>query len=250
VGSCASLISAAMSEATTPLAEPPPGADSAGPTPPFEFTEDRRFELYMQQRQVHKDGAREAYQRFDQTIVALSGGSIVLSITFLKDIGHVPDSLPWLMWSWGFFLLASLSAFLSLLTSAETDRESVTQLDCQVETGACDNTKCERWSTATKTLNVSALVCCIVGVGFMIKFATTNILAVGETAWQSREKGVAQHQGLVKPPGTSELQRPVPPSPAPGTASQKGSPAKPSLETASPEGSPQKPIPVTQSHRP
>jgi hypothetical protein len=113
------------------------------------FDEPRKFELYMEQRKGYTQGARDAYQRFDQTIVALSGGSIVLSITFMKDIGHIPQSLSWLFASWGFFLVASLCALISLLTSGEADRERRAQLDCLVETGDCDESKAERLGRIT-----------------------------------------------------------------------------------------------------
>jgi hypothetical protein len=155
----------------------------------------------MQQRQGYAAGARDAYQRFDQTIIALSAGSIVLSISFMKDIGHLPDSLPWLFGSWTCFLIASLSAFLSLLTSGEADRERIKQIDCLVGTGTCDEAVAERLGRTTSRLNYTALSFCIIGVILIIVFATYNLLNVGGVQCpKSEAKSDVQK---VQPPLTS-----------------------------------------------
>ncbi|MEA2240293.1 MAG: hypothetical protein QOC81_5017 [Thermoanaerobaculia bacterium] len=170
-----------------PVVEPLPELQSAiptadeEPTPVLEFTPERKFELYLQQRKDYSDGARDAYQRFDQTIVALSGGSIVLSITFLKDIGHTPESLPWLFRSWGCFLFASLCAFISLLTSGEYHRKQLQELDCLMANGHCKEPRVLSWITAR--LNFVALFFCILGVALIIVFSRLN-LAEGSSTWQ------------------------------------------------------------------
>lgn len=153
----------------------------------FEFTDDRKFQLYMQQRKGYQDGARDAYQRFDQTVVALSGGTIVLSITFLKDIGHVAWSIPWLVGSWAAFLGASYCAFVSLRTSGESDRERMTQLDCQVESGVCDESRAERLGAETERLNKWALRLCIAGVVVIMAFALQNFVVMGGGLWLKRQ---------------------------------------------------------------
>jgi hypothetical protein len=73
------------------------------------------------------------------------------SITFMKDIGHIPASLPWLFAASGSFLVASLCAFISLLTSGETDRERRKQLDCSVWEGECDELPKRRRSRVNST---------------------------------------------------------------------------------------------------
>src|SRR4051794_30716602 len=117
-----------MSEESAKNQPPPAVAPPNAPSSPvleihpvFEFTGERRFALYMAERENLAKGAREAYQRFEQIIVGVSAGAIVLSISFLKDIGHARDTLAWLLGSWGSFLGASFCALLSLWTSAERD---------------------------------------------------------------------------------------------------------------------------------
>ena len=156
-------------------------ASDAAPVPPFEFTDERRFELYMEERKGYATGARDAYQRFDQTIVGLSAGAIVVSISFMKDFGRTPGSLPWLFASWAFFLIASLCAFLSLLTSGEADRERKKQLDCLAESGECDESKADSLGFKTVWLNYIALTMCILGVALIIVFATLTLLNTGVT---------------------------------------------------------------------
>src|SRR5437899_11310201 len=56
----------------------------------FEFTDERKFQLYAERRKGYSEAAREAYARFHQTIIGLSAGAVILSVTFSKDIGRVP----------------------------------------------------------------------------------------------------------------------------------------------------------------
>jgi hypothetical protein len=184
------------------------GGPYAERTPPFEFTDDRAFELYIEQRKAYIQGARDAYQRFDQTIVALSGGSIILSVSFMKDLGFLPPSLPCLFASWGCFVIATLCAFISLLTSGEGDRERVNQLELLVNTGISDETRADRLGRVTARLNYSGLVFCIAGVLLIIAFGTYNLIAKGEQQWPK------EHRPSTVPPP-----RPAPAStqaPAPG----------------------------------
>ena len=68
-----------VTASTPPAAALPPAAPAAAIdaaqsielVPPFEFSDDRKFQLYLEQRKAHMTGAREAYKAFDQTIVAL-----------------------------------------------------------------------------------------------------------------------------------------------------------------------------------
>jgi hypothetical protein len=220
-----------------PITSPP--AEDAEATGIFEFTDDRKFELYMQQRKGYQDGARDAYQRFDQTVVALSGGTIVLSITFLKDIGHVPWSIPWLIASWAAFLVASYSAFVSLRTSGESDRERLKQLDCSVENGVCDETEAKRLSAKTVKLNERSLRFCIAGVILILIFALQNFVVMGGGLWQKAEKE-GNHEATKSsptPPANSSKEK-VPPATV-SAESSKSAPTKPAVSS--------QPIPATQS---
>lgn len=229
------------------------------PTTPFQSTEERRFELYMHERENYTKGARDAYQRFDQTIVALSGGSIVLSITFMKDIGHIPSSLPWLFAAWGSFLVASLCAFISLLTSAETDRERRKQLDCTAWEGQCDETKAERFGRITTGLNYAALTTCILGVILIIVFATYNLMCEGGERWPKEkakaERSLSETSSGFHPELSGTATSPTKEIPGSTSAKSPTGGPQPALPSPSPTetqkpGSPPKPIQGTQSQDP
>lgn len=77
-------------------------------------------------RARHKE-IKEARRTFLKTILGLSGGSIVLSITFLKDIAPDRHWLPLLFVAWFFF---SVSVCLSLFELWQLVRVSIVhQLD-------------------------------------------------------------------------------------------------------------------------
>ena len=132
--------------------KPPSGPGDSAESWAIKLTPDQRFLLYMQERKSVAEGAQASYDRFDQTIVGLSGGSIVLSITFLKDIARGAEYLPALFLAWGLFLLASLCAFISLLTSGKQAHAKIEELDCLIQTGDCDETKATKLSQITKRL--------------------------------------------------------------------------------------------------
>src|ERR1700694_1219268 len=71
------------------VAEP----DVAGPS----LSEEQRLQMYSDQRDKYAEGARDAYSDFHKGLLAAAGGIVLLSFTGLKDIGHAPESLNWLL---------------------------------------------------------------------------------------------------------------------------------------------------------
>jgi hypothetical protein len=201
-----------MSGTTQPADESQLSSAAPRESAAIEFTDDRRFQLYLQQRKGFGAGARDAYQRFDQTIAALSGGSIVVSITFFKDIGHSPESLPWLFGSWICFLVASLCAFISILTSGEAHLNEIQQLDCLVLSGTCDESKAESLRKTTRRLNYFALTFCIVGVVLIIVFATQNLLHMGGDPWTDAKRTTPPSSKSTAPAAVAPRQA-APPTP-------------------------------------
>jgi len=211
-----------------PTDEPavPAAAPEEEHIPVFDFNEDRKFDLYMAQRDNHAKGARDAYQRVDQIIIGVSAGAIVLSISFLKDIGHAPDTLKFLLASWGFLLGAGFCALLSLWTSAEQDRASIVQLDGEMATGKREDAKCKRFRRATMILNGFSFSFMIFGVLLMITFAYQNVVHFGGPAWPAAKQAApaaspvpaipASSSGTATPATLSQtLASPKPPEPAP-----------------------------------
>jgi hypothetical protein len=190
--------------APAPVAAPdPPGNTSEEDDALFEFTDERRYELYVERRKRYSDGAREAYHRLHQAIIGVSAGAIILSITFLKDIAKAPVSLAWLVSSWGFILVGALVAFFALITSAEGDRERIIQIDCLARTSKCDESRADRLGILTSRFNYAAVTLCVLGIICMIVFATANVLRLGDSKWQKEEKTAPQSPASSSPNGTA-----------------------------------------------
>jgi hypothetical protein len=241
---------AAQPAAASPPLEPLPATalrtETTQQAPPaddgellFEFTEERRFQLYAERRKGYSEAARDAYTRFHQTLIGLSAGGVILSITFAKEIGRAPESIPWLVWGWFGILAGGAATFAALITSGEADRERIRQIDCLATTSKCDETRANRLGTITVVLNWIATFLCLLGIALLVKFATINISKPGGDHWR-QEKAVPANQAA--PSSTAAPPPRKAPSPPPL--------AQPSAATAAPAASSTKPIPVTQSQRP
>ena len=128
----------------------------------------------MQRRNGYSSGARDSYQRYDQTIATVSAGAIVLSITFLKDIGYTALSIPFLYASWLTFLIAGGASLISLRTSADCDIENLFQLEQLCATGEANSVRAKRLGALTVTLNRVSLTTFVLGILLMMIFAFTN----------------------------------------------------------------------------
>jgi hypothetical protein len=128
----------------------------------------------MQRRNGYSAGARDSYQRYDQTIATVSAGAIVLSITFLKEVGYTALSIPFLYGSWFTFLIAGGASLISLRTSADCDIENLFQLEQLCATGRTDPTKAKRLGALTVRLNRASLTTFVFGILLMMIFAFMN----------------------------------------------------------------------------
>lgn len=79
----------------------------------------QEFDLYLEERKLLIDAAREAARTFDQAVLAFGTAAFAGSITFLKDVAPRPEaySLKWLAISWALFSLGLLGVMLSFLFS-------------------------------------------------------------------------------------------------------------------------------------
>jgi len=81
-----------------------------GIDPIYEYAKSR-YEGYLRDRQAYLKESLEISDRFDKAILALSGGSLALSLTFIEKIA--PSPLDWSLW---FLLGAWLLLILSVLS--------------------------------------------------------------------------------------------------------------------------------------
>lgn len=226
---------------TRPKAAPPPAPapDPNEPKPWFDWTNDLKFEWYMQRRNGYSAGARDSYSRYDQTIAGVSAGAIVLSMTFLKDLDYTPESLRLLYASWIVFLIAGGASLYSLRTSADHDIEHLFQLEKLRKTGKINDAKAKELGRKTVFLNRVSLFSFVLGIFLIILFAFANYSVLEAKNWQAKEQEAQEKEGQEppEPPASSpenaaprQLSRnPLPaPAPPPGTL-PKDSPATPRI---------------------
>lgn len=169
-----------------------PGKNPAPrPTPKpktlFEWDDERLFQWYLSRRSGYSTGARDSYSRYDQTIASVSAGAIVLSITFLKDIGYSPTSIPWLYGSWIAFLFSGGFSLFSLRTSADTDIENLYQLENMCKGAKIDDSKARLLGKQTERLNQASLGFVVTGILLAMIFAVINYSTLGGSRWPNNE---------------------------------------------------------------
>lgn len=224
-----------------PAPETPAAAEPAPEEKPwFDWSNDLKFQWYMEWRNGYSAGARDSYSRYDQTIAGVSAGAIVLSITFLKDLGYTPTSLKLLYASWIVFLVAGGASLYSLRTSADCDIENLTQLENLRKTGKIKPERAKSLGRKTVVLNRISLGSFVLGILLVILFAFANYSVLEERkSEKEKERPVHLKPELPSVPSSGSAQQSKPevpkaspklPDPAsPGSTSPKASP-----ETLSP----------------
>ena len=117
---------------------------------------------------------RKLNESYDKLIITLSGGSLALSITFLKDIigsNKINDPI-FLLLAWGLFVLSLTAILGEILFGIKAHKTAITQVD----DGSIHNKKVggnsSFWSTATHWVAAISLV---LGLLFISAFAFSNL---------------------------------------------------------------------------
>lgn len=108
----------------------------------------------------------KALEGFDKTIVAVSSGAMVLSVTFLHDLAPKPTTASMIpLWvGWGGLLLCLVLIIISMLTGQRA-------LELALE----ERKEVTRFSTITTWLNVTSAIALILGLGGLAGFAHVNM---------------------------------------------------------------------------
>lgn len=74
---------------------------------------------------------QKSVESFDKTVIALSGGALGLSLTFVKEIVDLPNAVQihWLLAAWICWAASLLCVLLSFWLSAKAMRKAIKQLD-------------------------------------------------------------------------------------------------------------------------
>lgn len=143
----------------------------ATPTPTTEVLAEYRKQMVAAEQKSQED--------FDKTVLALSGGALGISFTFLKDVvGTAPMTYPYflvLAWvSWG---LSTFAVLLSFHLSHLALRKTIEQVDAglvrkQKPGGA--------YARATAILNMSGAALFLAGVISVVVFVSFNFVPKGK----------------------------------------------------------------------
>ena len=115
-----------------------------------------------------------ASRDYDKAVLALAGGALGLSVTFLHGLvaKPVPCSLVWLGLAWSCLALSLLSILVSILTSQHALRRAIQQVDDQTIRAA---SRPGGWlSGLTEGLNITAALTLVLGLVFLVVFALLN----------------------------------------------------------------------------
>lgn len=139
-------------------------------------TQDRLLEYpdYLNERRALADAESEVSSRFDRSLLTLSGGALLLSMTFVKEIASKPHNtwtlfVAWLLLGWAICLM-----LISLLTSQSAFRRQRDILDDRLDRKAPARAT-NRYASMTHWLNLVSMTCFGAALGFMSYFIWANM---------------------------------------------------------------------------
>ncbi|MFZ4777221.1 MAG: hypothetical protein ACOYM3_17780 [Terrimicrobiaceae bacterium] len=125
-------------------------------------------------RRLLTSAEQQSQADFDKAILALSGGALAISFSFIKDVVG-PDNMirsGFLLWSWIVWALSSCSVLLSFFTSQLALRKTIKELDAH---GKVPPRPGGWYDRLTSIFNISGLVLFLLGIFLMIFFLHFNL---------------------------------------------------------------------------
>ena len=133
-----------------------------------------RYQRYLDERKLLIEGEAQVSARFDNGMLTLSGGSLLLSMTFIKEvIEGVPCSIWSIIIAWLMFAITITMILVSLVSSQKAFRRQRDILDKDISENQDDGSNLA--NTATKWLNNISIVTFIIGVMFFAVFVVNNM---------------------------------------------------------------------------
>jgi len=124
----------------------------------------------------------EQSKSFDRWILTLAAGTFGLSLVFIHQIVRdiEPVTLGFLVTAWILFALSILSTLLSFLLSQESHYKQIKDIHelLKGEIDPSDELPLNIYGRFTKRLNYCSMSTFLIGVAFLITFATLNLLSV------------------------------------------------------------------------
>ena len=132
-------------------------------------------ETYREERKLLIDAEREASRSFDKTLITLSAGALVLSVTFVRDLKFVPDDNWKIYVAWFAFILSLLTIMISFLLSQSAMRRQREINDNLFEADGKEVNQQNWYRPCIIVLNWASLIFLIVGLLFFGLYAASNI---------------------------------------------------------------------------
>jgi len=150
----------------------------------------KRYDVYVQERSKELESQLQVSERFEKSLILISGGALGLSMTFIKEIVSAPSFLSWLYWAWGFLAASLCLCVVSLFCSLQSIHRKVINLDekelrQRIVEGTVQQNESNRqfekidinsnpYGTVVEWLNPIAVVCFCVGISALIVFVVKN----------------------------------------------------------------------------
>ena len=131
--------------------------------------------MYLDYRQGLVNSKFKVAEGFDKALLALSGGALGISMTFIKDIVTRPGYKWILVISWTCFGLAIIILLLGYLVCRKAYMQEIVSLDAIQEKSKKTNNKKNAWTKATEVANTFALIFFITGLVLLATFIFINI---------------------------------------------------------------------------
>jgi len=147
-----------------------------------ENNDNLNYKVYLEERKLLVDAAREGARSFDKTILALASGAFGLSLTFIKQISpNIKSEIVYLLiCAWVGFCISLLSTLISFLTSQSACLKQIEILEAEHFSNQSNHDKEANLrnvaSAYTRGLNILSISAFIIGVIFLAIFSISNLL--------------------------------------------------------------------------
>jgi len=150
----------------------------------------QRYDAYVRERQAMDANLLAMSERYGKALLALAGGSLALSVTFLEKIAPHPQnwSLAFLIAGWGSLIVCVVSELLGMHASQEAivARQEIDQAayeaylaSVNVEPRPVEQALPEdavlRWNRRVQRCGIVALSALILGLILLCAFSITNV---------------------------------------------------------------------------
>ena len=143
-----------------------------------------RWDAFIEERKTLFQTAKEASDQYSKAILTLAGGSLALSITFIKEIAPSPTerSLLFLVIAWIVYAVSMLATTTSFLLGqfAYLRQIEISQASLLDSSGTSVEVS-NKYSPWMKGLDVAGLMLFAAGLALTLVFATMNLTSRART---------------------------------------------------------------------